>query len=337
MNFLNNKSILFIGRKFFNYDKIIINRLTTLGATVDYLPDVPFESNFLKSVLRVSRIFLIKKSSKILMQSINNFGRGHYDYIFCIIGEGLDPLSLKQLRSYFPKSKFILHLWDSIHNNRTPLVANFNFFDSISSFDKSDSTKFNLQFRPLFFSDNFDFDISLNNSTDNNFYDACFVGTAHSDRSKILFNLKNKLIPLNLNIYLFQYLQAKWLYYIYNMYDGRYKDIPITDFSFESIPQIEVASVMKKSKVIIDIPHSKQSGLTIRTLECLGLGKKIATTNKSIIDYDFYNENNIFIMDRNSPDIPLDFFTTDYNPIPAEIKNNYSLDSWISDIFRPVT
>ncbi len=337
MNYLRNKSILFIGRKFFNYDKIIFDKLTKLGATVDYVPDVPFENNFLKAVLRVSRFFLINKSGELILQSISNFGRSHYDYIFCIIGEGLDSFSLQQLRSNFPKSKLILHLWDSIENNRIPLVVNFKYFDSVSSFDKSDSSRFNLQFRPLFFSDNYNIEAALVNSSFNKFvFDACFVGTAHSDRSKILFELKRKLNLLNLNIYSFQYLQAPWLYYIYNLLDRRYQNIPITEFSFESIPQIEVASIMRNSKVIIDIPHKKQSGLTIRTLECLGLGKKLATTNNSILDYDFYDENNIFIMDRNSPDIPLEFFNTDFNPIAAEIKNNYSLDSWIFDIFKPV-
>lgn len=328
---LSGKSILFIGRNFFGYDRIIRTRLIELGASVDYVADVPYTSNLAKAALRMARPLVISDASRRILNQISNFGRTHYHYVFSIIGEGLDPISLLVLRSLFPRASFRLHIWDAINNNREALVSNFRYFDSVSSFDRFDSDRLGLQFRPLFFSPAFD---KIKEKHSGNIkYDACFVGTAHSDRSAVLYNLKNKLHIHQRNALFFQYLQARWLYYVYNALDRRYSAVPIGEFSFTSISQAEVAVMMSKSKVVIDIPHSKQSGLTIRSLECLGMGLKLATTNPTALDYDFYDPSNIYIMSRSDPSIPEDFFESDYKPVLCSIRSKYSLDNWIREIF----
>ena len=44
--------------------------------------------------------------------------------------------------------------------------------------------------------------------------------------------------------------------------------------------------------------------------------------------YDFYNESNILIFDDNV-DVNSAFFTNDYQDIPEEIYEKYSLRSWL--------
>ncbi|MEK5777604.1 lipopolysaccharide biosynthesis protein, partial [Acinetobacter nosocomialis] len=60
----------------------------------------------------------------------------------------------------------------------------------------------------------------------------------------------------------------------------------------------EIVELYAKSNIILDISHPGQSGLTMRTFEAIGAGKKLITTNTNIKEYPFYNANNIFIISR---------------------------------------
>ncbi|NVP02086.1 hypothetical protein HWA77_17880 [Photobacterium damselae subsp. damselae] len=56
------------------------------------------------------------------------------------------------------------------------------------------------------------------------------------------------------------------------------------------------------SKVIIDIVKDGQIGITLKTLEALVYGKKIITNNKMIVNYDFYDEKQIYIINDTDND-----------------------------------
>ncbi|WP_395598040.1 hypothetical protein AB4P95_26250 [Pseudomonas sp. A1437] len=63
------------------------------------------------------------------------------------------------------------------------------------------------------------------------------------------------------------------------------------------------------------------------------LRKKVITTNKSVVDYDFYNPANILVIDENSPVIPEHFITAPYVDIPAPIYEKYTLQGWVKTVF----
>lgn len=85
---------------------------------------------------------------------------------------------------------------------------------------------------------------------------------------------------------------------------------------------------------MIDIQHPKQVGLTMRTIEMLGLRKKLITTNQDIKNYDFYNEDNICIIDRKDILIKKNFFETNYNSNSDAYRKNYSLESFVDEILK---
>ena len=89
---------------------------------------------------------------------------------------------------------------------------------------------------------------------------------------------------------------------------------------------------MNQSKAVLDIQFSSQIGLTMRSIECIGMGVKLITTNTSIRKYDFYNENNILIIDRENPIIDWDFLDKQYEEIEEKIYEKYSLKNWIDVI-----
>ena len=81
--------------------------------------------------------------------------------------------------------------------------------------------------------------------------------------------------------------------------------------------------IFKESNCILDAPQAGQTGLTIRTIECLGAKRKMITTNKDIKKYDFYNESNILVFDGKI-DKECDFFKNPFIELNEEIYKKYS-------------
>ena len=71
----------------------------------------------------------------------------------------------------------------------------------------------------------------------------------------------------------------------------------------------------------------------MRTIETLGAGKKIITTNNEIKHYDIFNEYNICVIDRENPDIPDVFLSSDYKAMDENILKKYSLEGWLISMF----
>ena len=107
--------------------------------------------------------------------------------------------------------------------------------------------------------------------------------------------------------YWFLYLQAGFMFYWYWLTKKEFK---LTDRSlFTTVKKSgnEIASIVSKTAIIVDIESPGQKGLTMRNIEMIGLKKKLVTTNKDIIHYDFYKPQNICIIDRSNPIIPNSF------------------------------
>ena len=89
---------------------------------------------------------------------------------------------------------------------------------------------------------------------------------------------------------------------------------------------------MARSRVIVDIEHIQQSGLTMRTFEAIGARKKLATTNTHIANYDFFSPDNICIMNRDAPIIPPDFICSPHDNSNDDLVEKYSLTHWIEKV-----
>ena len=329
--YLQGENVLFIARNFFSYDKAIFDELVVRGAKVDLLYDVPFTRPLLKALLRKLRFFLAPFASRMIEREIAEFQTECYAYVFVILGEGLTDGFYRRLKLLHPKAKMILYIWDGIENNRQYLKKQFKYFDLVSSFDPVDCEKYSLYFKPLFF-------VPPSNFVDHdkcneNKYLASFIGTSHSSRSKVLAKIRAQFSKQDDVVFIFEYLQAKWLYYLYNLWDRRYRLTSIDLISFESMDYESVLKVMMASKAIIDIPHPDQSGLTIRSIEALGLKKKLITTNVDIVKYDFYHPSNIMLITQDKPTVSKEFLHSDYFTLDPHIYDKYSVSEWVGSFF----
>ncbi|WP_095125484.1 hypothetical protein [Pseudomonas sp. Irchel s3a12] len=103
---------------------------------------------------------------------------------------------------------------------------------------------------------------------------------------------------------------------------------------FEQRMSLEsVGELVKRSRIILDIAKPGQAGLSFRFFEAMASRKKVITTNKSVVDYDFYNPANILVIDEANPVIPERFITDPYIDVPEHIYQKYTLQGWVKTVF----
>ena len=73
--------------------------------------------------------------------------------------------------------------------------------------------------------------------------------------------------------------------------------------------------------------------MSFRPFEAIGLKKKLITNNIEIKNYDFYDPQNIFVIeDIENISISKDFFESEYKELPKEIVEKYFIKNWIETI-----
>lgn len=332
MNNLTDKKVLFIGPSFFGYEDDIKNELVAQGAEVDYFDERPFTSSIGKILIRLGVDFLIEKAIRTYYENI--IGRAKnikFDYLFVISPETINKEIVDKIKITNPNMKTIIYMWDSVgnKNNSDTLI---NSFDNCYSFDRNEVIAFpKMQFIPLFFSKHFDIKF-IEKSV--NKYSIIFIGTVHSDRYKLINKIAKQFERADKPTYTFFYCPSKLLFFMKKLFDKEFSSISLKDISFSSLDKTSIRKLICSSDIVIDIEHPSQSGLTMRTIEALGLNKKLITTNADVKNYDFYSSNNICVVDRENPVVNEEFKNSAFIVPSEEIVNKYSLKQWVENVFK---
>lgn len=203
----------------------------------------------------------------------------------------------------------VAYQWDGL--DRFPLVKDLiEYFDRFFVFDVRDLNH-NKYLLPT---TNFYFDDII--TSDKAESDVFFVGTYMKNRHSALEKLVDILSVLKLNMKILVLFKD---YYSYNNINVIKKGLNFK----ENIEYI------KSSKVIIDLKNDIHYGLSFRTFESLGFGKKLITNNELVKYYDFYNENNIFVFRNENFDGLEEFLNSPYESLPKEIIEKYSFTNWL--------
>ncbi|MCW4461893.1 hypothetical protein OK349_09245 [Sphingomonas sp. BT-65] len=325
MPILKGRRILFIAPRFFGYDLEIANGLRKRGAHVDWLADRPYDTAAMAALTRFVPQMILPFADRLYDRQLSALGPASYDHILVLNGQTVSREFLKSLRAQFPSAVFTLYMWDSLEN-RGRTIENFPLFDRLLSFDPQSADRYGMQLRPLFFT-RVAPPVALQDAR----YDASFVGTAHSDRYAVITRLKQALSP-ELRAFWYLYLQSNWLFSVYKTIKPGMRSAKRTDFRFVPIDKDRLQQVVEQSLAVVDIEHPRQRGLTMRTFETMGLQRKLITTNRYVEQYEFFDRDNIMVIDRQSPVVPTSFFTTPYRPLSPEMYRRYSLEGWIDDV-----
>ncbi|PZX94832.1 hypothetical protein DOS84_04565 [Flavobacterium aquariorum] len=234
------------------------------------------------------------------------------DIILTIKGDFIDPKSILEFKKFTQKS--IAFFNDSI--TRCPKIKHtIPNFDEVYSFEKDDCEKYNLKFLT-----NWIYPIPKSEQKKTNYQ---------------VFNISSKDRRFSLILKIVSILKEKNINYKIIVFDKKNKNQKSNiEYISKQIPLTEVNDYLHTSQVLLDINRKGQKGLTFRVFESIGLQKKLITTNADIKNYDFYNPNNILIIDEKKPNISLDFFNTKYEKISKEMLKNYTIKGWINQVLN---
>lgn len=322
---ISGKKVLYIGPSFFGYEKQIEQTISELGAFVAYHDERPNTKTITKILIRSNHKGLISREinrhySKILDEASSE----QWDTVLIISPETIPEATLTQLRSILKKSTFVLYMWDSLGNKSTGYNV-LKHFDRKYSFDPVDCEAHkDLKYLPLFYRPEY---AEIPTTHSNYLNDIYTANSLHSDRylvAKKLFSNANKA---GLKTESFLYAPSRLVFIIQKLLDPS-KLPKLGEVSFKAQNLNSTISKIRDTRALLDIHHPQQNGLTIRSIEALGANRKIISTNKFLLEHDFYHKNNISIIDRNNPKINLEFFRSDYIPPSKSIHRKYSIREW---------
>lgn len=224
---------------------------------------------------------------------------------------GNAPYLIKLINKRFPEKRVILWYWNSIAES----VSIESYKDCKAefwSFDKNDCKKYQMKYNTqIFIEENLRVIEHVNDGKE-----VFYVG-ADKNRAELLFPLK-------------EYFERNGISYLFNLV--KYGDSE-NNYGLEYMKPLiysEVLSYADASKAIVDLVADWQSGLTLRPLEALYLKKKLITNMKNIVEYDFYNPKNIFILGVDDISGLRDFIKGDYDDTNYNFfRRRYSFQEWL--------
>lgn len=313
------KRLLFIAPGYYGFNEVVYNGLKKYsGYEVTHINStLPYQY---KNILEKVYNFFLKLFFK---KNIKNIKRGEHiqriinshNYDIVLINRP-DVLTENDLLSAIQKSKRSIALfWDSIQ--KIPSQKDYiKKFDVCCSFDSEDCKKYKLNYIT-------------------NFY---FIEHHKKEEKYNIGYLATYDKRIKETITLFNYFKEKNISARGKIFT--YKSIPVKEklpSNLEIIHEIIPFSTSYKYyfdfKIILDIAHPHQKGLSFRPYEAIGLNKKLITTNQEILHCDFYNPNNILVVnDVQNILIPESFISNDYEQPEQWIKEKYYIKNWIKTI-----
>ncbi len=231
-----------------------------------------------------------------------------YDLFLCINGTSFHPCVMKTLRKHNPDIRSVLYLWDDC-SSYFDFVRYAHCFDSIKTYDLTDSRKLGFELLPFYW-------VSSENDCPN-CYELSIVGTRHHDRLEVTQKVAAQFLEHGVpREKLFIHIQ-----------DSHMEETEYIKRSYLS-PE-EVWSITKQSRCILDTDRPSQTGTTPRLIWAMALGKKVITTNRNIVEMDFYNPKQVMVIDRENPVIDWSFVENDEESPMDDKLLRLRIDHWV--------
>jgi len=233
----------------------------------------------------------------------------------CIIfDQGFSVSLVKSIKRLNPHINIIIYFWNPIFNNDSKIekIKTLGKDIKLYSFDKKDCSRYNIDFAPMLYN----FDSYFNYEQKVAKYDVIFVGYL-KNRIKMLTEIYNELERQSANAF----------FYVLDNINTN-ENVPF-ELHCKYMSYDDYRINMLQSKAVLDIVQDGQIGLTIRTMETIRYHRKLITNNKDIINYDFYNKQNIFVLGIDNLNDLSDFIKTPFCAIDEDILRKYNFTDWV--------
>lgn len=322
--FFKGKHLLFIDT-YSEYNLAIKSSFERQGGSVDFIYSKT--QNFIQQL--ISKFYKDKTKTDFTNRCIkflNANRKKQFDFILIKSPFMLNHKFYEVLHGLYPNVKKVNYNWSSIKMyDYTPFSI---YFDRVITFDYKDAKNKGFIYFPLFFVDEFKKNGLENNSNDIR-YDITTVAHAYTvGRYEFLSKFRNFICSKGLNVY--YYLYAPWISFVKARLKGTF--IPDTYSKYLSLKQ--VAEIIAKSKAVVDCQMTIQDGLTMRTFETLGSGRKLITTNENIRKEVFYNSKDIYLVNQDGSNLNknlLDFINNN-DKVDSTKYSDYYIDNWLKKI-----
>lgn len=323
------KNILIFCPAFFGYENRIADAFRDEGFEVNLYDERPNKSFICKLALRFNLKFykpIVKKHiSKIIEQNKNI----HYEYIFVVKGEAIGETEIEMLRQAYPNTKMILYFWDSVANVPDG-EKKMSLYDRVFTFDPEDSEKYKIPFLSIPYGKEY----TKCEKTNDYKYDVSFIGTAHSVRPRVVKQIKKQCEQMGRKCFTYFYSPHIMVYLFNKLTNKDYRYLSLKDVNFKALSTKEVCDIYNASRCVLDIEHPNQHGTTTRPVEMLLMQKKIITTNPYVKNFEFFNHNNFFIIDRECSKIDEHFFESEYLAVTQDVLYNYSPQKFVETVLK---
>ena len=256
-----------------------------------------------------------------------------YDYILVIKPEEFSPKVIKEVSKL--GNEMVGYIWDGLRLFlKQNLERNLKYLKEVYIFDHNninDNPELELSFCTNFLVLQNNKIVPYKDRSTDLFYIGDIGGKEDYQRRDLLINKLLENIEGNFDVR------------IYKNKSIISKDFMLIDeikFSYTSeyLSLLDSIERTRQSKVVLDICKGHHIGLSFRFFECLASETKIITNNKDIVNYDFYNPNNILVIDFEKDMLDKStfdsFLALPYQSVDKEILNKYDVKNWINYLFK---
>ncbi len=286
-----------------NFDKLLYTYPTPLHRIFNFFSKILFNFNLKRNHL-----------NKVILKKIKNLG--HQDKILIIKSDFLSIKTIKKIKKN--TNQLIAFYNDNIE--RCPRIKKvYPYFDVNYSFERDDAKKYNFNFITNYiYQKHLKNCPDLNTETEFEVFNISSIGK----RNNTIENIAIALDKINK------------VYKIIIVGKKDYQPKGQIIYQNNKIDIHDVNRYISQSQTLLDVNQKKQNGLTFRVFDSLAYNKKLITTNADILNYDFYNPNNILIINPESVEIPKSFFEKKYEMIPLNIYQKYTIEKWVKKVFQ---
>jgi len=316
--------VCLISFDFFSFDQNIVLELKRRNIETHHIDISKFRydypSVFSKIINFKNKLFYKKNIKKIELEKdiLKRLEKlGHQDVILIIRPDRVTKQTHLQIKKY--TNNYITYIYDSCTRFPIDHLLKENIFDSIYSFDLNDCKKFGFHFITNYIYLEKKENQPLPQTNKN-----IFIILSIDERLHLLNKIAN-------------YLSENAIQYKFIIIGKRKPKNINANIIYTKQPIFleDLRNDLENSSIYLDLIRNGHNGLSFRIFEALAMQKKVITTNQSVKLYDFYNPNNILILDENKPiNINSDFLNSPYEPLSDEVYHKYTIENWVKTVFK---